>query len=51
LTATTTSEATMVSRSAATADGREIASQKVPAPPSVERQTTAAIGSRTIRLR
>jgi hypothetical protein len=49
--ATTSREATSVMRRAATADGFEIASQKPRAPPSAERQATAASGRRTMRLR
>jgi hypothetical protein len=49
--ATTTSEHTNVSFSDETAAGLEIARQKPPAPPSVERHATAASGIRTIRPR
>ena len=51
LTATTTSEAPNVSLSAEIAAGLETARQNASTPPSVERQTTAASGMRTIRLR
>ena len=51
LIATTTSEATNVSFSAATAWGFEIARQNVSQPPPVDFQTTAASGIRTMRLR
>ena len=51
LTKTTPSETRNVTRSAATACGLETASQKACAPPSVERSTTAARGTRTMRLR
>jgi hypothetical protein len=51
LIATTTREATMLSLSAETAEGLEIARQKLPAPSSVDFQTTAERGSRTMRPR
>jgi hypothetical protein len=49
--ATTMSEQANVSLSDETAAGLEIARQKPPAPPSVERQATAASGTRTISPR
>ena len=51
LTATTTSEATKVNSKEETAAGFETACQKPPAPPVVERHTTAARGSRTMKPR
>ena len=51
LIATTTSEATKVSFSEATAEGLETARQKLSAPFSVDFQTTAASGSRTMNPR
>jgi hypothetical protein len=49
--ATTMSEQTNVNFSDETAAGLEIARQKPSAPPSVERQATAASGTRTISPR
>jgi len=51
LMATTISEQTKVSLSDDTAAGLEMARQKPSAPPSVERQATAASGTRTISPR
>jgi hypothetical protein len=51
LIATTASDARNVSFRDATAEGLVTARQKPPAPPSVERQATAAIGMRTISPR
>jgi hypothetical protein len=51
LIATTASDARNVSFREATAEGLVTARQKPPAPPSVERQATAAIGMRTISPR
>src|SRR6266542_4067068 len=51
LIAATTSETASVSSSAATPSGAEIASQNEPSPPLPELQTSAASGSRTIKLR
>ena len=51
LTATTTSDATIVSFSAATACGFDTACQKDSHPSSVDFHTTAAIGMRTIAVR
>jgi hypothetical protein len=51
LIATTTSETTKVSFSEATAEGLETARQKLSAPFSVDFQTTAASGSRTMNPR
>jgi hypothetical protein len=47
----TATETTSVSLSAATACGSVIASQKPPLPALADFQTSAASGSRTIRLR
>jgi hypothetical protein len=51
LTAHTISETTSVSFSEATASGLEIEAQKPPPPFLPERQTSAASGSRTMKLR
>jgi hypothetical protein len=51
LIATTMSEMAKVSLKVATASGRVTSSQKPPQPSSNALATTAAIGTRTIRLR
>jgi hypothetical protein len=51
LIATTAADARNVSLRDATADGLVTARQKPPAPPSVERQATAASGMRTMSPR